>query len=1125
MKGSSHLSNISQRTAHFSTKKRLLLGFLLKKGLRSFPLSFAQERLWFLDQWEPGSSIYTIPAAMRLKGHLNMPALKQSLNEIMQRHESLHTTFATIEGQAVQVIAPALQLSLVQIDLVRLRESEREAVVQALIAEEASCPFDLAKGPLIRTHLLQLGESEQILLLTLHHIISDGWSMNIFIRELGALYGAFSQGNPSPLPPLPIQYADFTLWLRDWLQGEVLDSQLAYWEQQLDGAPTVLELPMSRPRPIRQTFQGTSLNFMLPLSLAEKLKTLSRQEGTTLFMTLLATFQTLLFRYTRQEDILVGTPIANRNYPEVEGLIGFFVNMLVIRTNLPGNPRFREILQQVREVCSDAYAHQDLPFEHLVEALHLERDPRHSPLFQVVFQLQNTPTETLKLPGLVLSPVRIETGTAKFDINVNMVETKRGLQGTLEYNRDLFAEDDIQGLLEHWRILLEGVATDPDTRVENLPLLPEDERRQILVEWNATRRNRPPDLSIHELLEAQTQRTPEKVAAIFGDEQLTYSELNRQANQLARYLQAQGGEPESLVGLLDERGNNLLVAILSVFKTGGAYLPLDPDDPPARLHQILGKSNCSLLLTTRKFAPMLETLPAGRSPHILYWEDIPWQELAEDKLPDCTRPEHLAYVTYTSGSTGAPKGAMIEHRGMLNHLYAKIKDLCLTEADTVAQTASQCFDISVWQFLAALLVGGQVHIFAEKAAHDLVHLLAEFEKNQITIFETVPSLLETMIESIENGDVARPELGAVRWFISTGETLTPELCRRWLELYPHIPVLNAYGATECSDDVTHYPIYQPPPATVLRIPVGRPVDNMQQYVLDPHLAPVPIGVHGEVYFGGVAVGRGYLADPQRTAEAFIADPFSGEPGARLYKTGDLARYLPDGNLDFLGRIDQQVKVRGFRIELGEIEAVLREHSSIRDAVVLTHETQPGNKQLVAYVVANSHPAPNELRSLLREKLPAYMVPAVFIQLEAMPLTSNGKVDRHALPEPGVAAQGPAAPSVAPRTPIEKMLTDIWANLLSIEPPGIYDDFFELGGHSLLATQLVSRIRDALQVEISLRDLFEFPSVADLAEVILQKLGEQVDSEMLVVLDQLSQNEDNDIHLSEDVAFEKGNAHE
>ena len=1127
MKGLCQLSDVSQHTAHLSTNKRALLELLLKKGPRSFPLSFSQERLWFLDQWEPGSPVYNIPAALHLKGRLDTAALKQSLNEIVQRHEVLRTTFAASEGQAVQVIAPVLQLPLLQIDLTGLRESEREVTIQALVTQEARRPFDLARGPLLRASLLQLGESEHVLLFTLHHIVSDGWSMNVFIRELSALYAAFSVGDPSPLPPLPIQYADFALWSREWLQGEVLDSQLAYWKQQLDGAPTILELPTGRPRPAVQTFRGAHQSFVLPKSLSEKLKTLSRQEGVTLFMTLLATFQTLLFRYTGQEDILVGTPIANRNYPEVEALIGFFVNMLVMRTNLSGNPRFRELLQRVREVCSGAYAHQDLPFERLVEALQLERDLRHSPLFQVVFQLQNTSTETLELPGLTLSPVRIEAATAKFDLNVNIVEKKQGLQGVLEYNTDIFDEDSIRCLLGHWQILLEGIATDPDTRVENLPLLTAAEQRQLLVEWNATQKDYAQDCCVHELFEAQVKRTPEKVAVIFGNERLTYSELNRQANQLAHYLQAQGVGLESLVGLLNERGNDLLVAILAVFKAGGAYLPLDPDDPPTRLRQLLERSNCNFLLTTRKFAPVLTAMSPGEFPQILYSEDLPLQRLAEINLPACATPHHLAYVTYTSGSTGVPKGAMIEHRGMLNHLYAKIKDLHLTETDRVAQTASQCFDISVWQFFAALLVGGQVHIFADEATHNLIHLLAELERTQITIFETVPSLLEIMIEAIENGKVVRPDLERIRWLISTGEALAPELCRRWLEIYPHIPILNAYGATECSDDVTHYPIYQPLAATVLRIPVGRPVDNMRQYVFDRHLAPVPIGVCGEVYFGGVGVGRGYLGDPQHTAEVFIADPFGSEPGARLYKTGDLARYLPDGNLDFLGRIDHQVKVRGFRIELGEIETALREHPSIRDTVVLTHEAQPGNKQIVAYVVARLHPAPspNELRSFLKEKLPNYMFPSTFILLEAMPLTSNGKVDRHALPEPGITAFVPATNFVAPRTPVEKMLADIWASILALELVGIYDNFFELGGHSLLATQLVSRVRDTFLVELPLRNLFEAPTVADLAEIIIQRLAEQVDSEMLVVLEKLSQDEEQAILPSENSVSKKGSASE
>ncbi len=1064
-------------------------------------LSFAQQRLWFLDQWEQGSSFYNMPIALLLTGQLDTKALERSLNEIVQRHEALRTTFVAMEGRPVQVIAPVLSLPLSVVDLSWLSEGEQEAERRRLVSAEAQWPFDLSRGPLIRNTLLRLAEEAHVLLLTLHHSVSDGWSIGVLFRELAALYDAHVNRKPSPLPELPIQYADFALWQRGWLQGEVLETQMAYWRHQLEGI-SILELPTDRPRPAIQTYRGARYTFVLPKALSEGLKALSRREGVTLFMTLLAAFATLLSRYSGQDDLVVGSPIANRTHTQIEGLIGCFFNTLVLRCALSGNLTFQQLLGQVRETTLGAYAHQDLPFEKLVEELQPERSLSHAPLFQVVFAFQNVPIEMPKLPGVTLRLLEVESNTARLDLLLSLEDDEQGLRGTFEYNTDLFNTTTIARMKGHYQGLLENIVAHPEQHFRALPLLTEAERQQLLVDWNATQANYPRESCVQELFEAQVARTPEAVAVVCEGEQLTYRELNRRANRLAHHLRAVGVGPEVLVALLAERGGDFLVAILAVFKAGGAYLPLDPLHPATRLHQVLECSSTGLVLITTEFSPVLDQVQAhmlpGLRPRVLSLEALLHEAQGEENLPVITTPDHLAYVIYTSGSTGIPKGVMIEHRGMLNHLYAKIKDLDLTAADIVAQTASQCFDISVWQFLAPLLVGGRVQIFPDSVAHDPVQLLGRVEEQGVTILETVPSLLRAILEELDSSEAGCPGLTALRWLIPTGEALAPDLCRRWLTFYPRVPLLNAYGPTECSDDVTHFPIFQPPPAEVIHTPIGQPIANTQLYVLDEMLEPLPVGVYGELYVGGIGVGRGYLRDPLRTAESFIADPFSSEPGARLYKTGDVARYLSDGNIEYLGRIDHQVKIRGFRVELGEIESVLKQYPAVREAVVVAREDMPGEKRLAAYVVLypDQSVAGQELRGFLKEQLPEYMVPSAFIEMEALPLTTSGKVDRQALPVPEGDRPDLVGAYVAPRTWVEEELAEIWAAVLKLDRVSIHDNFFEVGGHSLLATQVLSRVRSTFLLELPLRSLFETPTVAGLAEAIMKKAFEQEDSEVL-----------------------------
>jgi len=1092
------------------------------------PLSFAQQRLWFLDQLAPGNLFYNIPMAVRLTGELDVEALEQSLNEILRRHEVLRTTFRAEGGKPVQIIAPELPLPLLVEDLSHLPETEREAEADRLVQEEARRPFDLSQGPLLRARLLKLGDEEHIAVVTMHHIISDGWSMEVFIRELAALYEAFSQGRPSPLPELHIQYADFACWQREWLQGEVLERQLAYWKEQLRARPLMLDLPTDRPRPAVQSWRGATERFALPAELSKKLRALSREEGATLFMTLLAAFQTLLYRYTGQEDVSVGTAIANRNRTEIEGLIGFFVNTLVMRTNLSGEPGFREVLKRVREVALGAYAHQDLPFEMLVEALQPERDLSHTPIFQAAFALQNTPMETLELPGLTLSPLDVDSGTAKFDLTLVMAEGPDGLSGAVEYNTDLFDTTTIRRMVGHFQTLLTGIVDDPEQSISHLPLLTEREQQQLLVDWNATALATPTDRCAHELFEDHVARRPEAVAVTFEGQTLTCQELNRRANQLAHYLQKLGVGPEVLVGISTDRSLEMVVGVLGILKAGGAYLPLDPTYPQERLAFMQEDARVSVLLTQ---SHLLERLGVNRKTQNVKRDtqyairnticlDTDWEVIAQE--PDTNpvsnvTPDNLAYVIYTSGSTGKPKGTMLSHQGLSNLTEAQRRAFDIREGSRILQFSPLSFDASVWETFMALANGATLCLGRQEvlaSGRELVRMLREERVTNVTLPPSVLSVLPT------------EELPQLETVISAGEACSAELVARWAS---GRDFFNAYGPTETTVCASMYLCADQEPEGP---PIGRPIANTELYVLDKNLQPVPIGVPGELYIGGTGVARGYLNRPELTAERFVPDPFTpsaspphrkgeGGMGARLYKTGDLVRYRTDGNIEFLGRIDHQVKVRGFRIELGEIETVLEQHPGLRESVVIAREDVPGDKRLVAYVVPKDERPKTEdkgpsslvgkLRTFLKEKLPDYMVPSVFVVLEALPLSPSGKVDRQALPAPDGARPALEREYVPPRTPVEKELAEICAELLGVEQVGVYDSFFELGGHSLLATQFISRVREAFDVEVSLRTLFEHPTVAELAERIERlKQAEQAQvgkiAEMLKKVKHLSEDE-------------------
>ena len=1047
------------------------------------PLSFAQQRLWFLDQFEPGSVVYNIPVAVRLTGPLKVAALEWSLNEVVRRHDVLRATFPTVDGQPYQVICPALPLREVQgqlvtlsvVDLRELPEVEREAEARRLATAEAQRPFDLARGPLVRTAVLQLGDEDHILLLTMHHIVSDSWSTGLLFQELSVLYEAFFTHSPSPLPELALQYADFARWQRQWQQGEVLEQQLSYWKQRLGDTLPVLELPSDRPRPTKQTFRGATHSLTLPSSLSESLKALSWQEEVTLFMTLLTTFQTLLYRHTGQDDIVVGMPIVGRNRVEIGRLIGSLANTLVLRTNLAGNPSFRELLGRVREVVLGADAHQDLPFEKLVEKLQPEGDVIHTPLFQVMFQLSNGPAEPLQLSGLKVHNFEFDSGIAKCDVSLEVIEKAAGLCCRFEYNSDLFGAATITRMGGHLQTLLEAIVADAGQSIARLPLLTETERQQLLIEWNTDQAEDEDGkyMFVHQLFEVQVRRMPDAVAVVFEDEQLTYGELDRRANQLAHHLQALGVGPDVCVGICMERSPELVGAILGILKAGGACVPLDPAYPLERLTFMLEDIQAPVIVTQER---LLTLLSGYRTQAVCLdkgWERIA-QESTEPPVSHVTS-NNLAFVFYTSGSTGRPKAVLRPHgrRGVQRSWEQETYQL--TEDDRHLLKSPIGFTLLSMEVFWPLLSGAQLIIARPGGEQDTAYLVKLMARYGITIVSLVPSLLRVLLEEpgIKN-------CGCLRHVICFGEPLPTKLQERFFtRLTAELSVF--YGTTE-APSATFWQCKRDDAQRVVGI--GRRQPNKQIYVLDSYLQPVPIGVLGELHIGG-RLALGYLNRPELTAEKFISNPFSREPGARLYKTGDFARYLPDGNLEFLGRADQQVKIRGVRVELGEVEAVLVQHPALREAVVLAWEDESGDTRLAAYVVADQHPRPSirELRNFVEQRLPHYMVPSAFVLLDALPLTPHGKLDGHALPAPDHDKPEQGKTFVAPRTPVEEEVARIWAEVLELPQVGIYDNFFELGGHSLKATQIISRLRHTLQVELPLRTIFEEPTVEGLAGVL------------------------------------------
>ncbi|MEE1936596.1 amino acid adenylation domain-containing protein [Pseudomonas sp. 148P] len=1045
-------------------------------------LSHAQQRMWFLWQFDPQSPAYNLPVSVGLNGPFDMAALERAFAVLVERHESLRTTFAQDGEQAIQCVAESGSVDITLRDLSALPEAQQWLAAREAMASEALTPFDLQQGPLFRVRVLRLAAQQHVLLLTLHHIITDGWSMGVLIDECLACYDALVTGKPVELAPLSIQYRDYALWQRAWLDAGEQARQLAYWRAHLGDEHPLLELPTDRPHPQLPSQQGKCLEIDLDSSLLKNLQGLAQQQGVTLFVVLLASFKALLHRYSGQRDIRVGGLIANRTRSETEGLIGFFVNTQVLRSEVLPDSRFDALLQTVRQTALGAQAHQELSFDAIVDGLQIPRSQNRNPLFQVMFNhrpLVNAIQGRQLACGLTVAGLSAEQlgedqrpQAAGSDLMLETSGEGEQLKASFTYATDLFDEATVRRMAGHWRTLLGGICANPRARIDQLPLLGDEEQAFLTRGCNHSAREYPLGRSYVAQFEERVAAQPERIAVSSLDQQQSYATLNARANRLGHALIAAGAGFDQPIALLAERGPDLLGMIVGSFKAGAGYLPLDPALPNQRLSGVIGQSGAPVLVCSAECAAQARELIADNpGVQLLVWEQVQ-QSDAITNPGRYSAPDNLAYVIFTSGSTGLPKGVMVEQRGMLNNQLSKVPYLDLSDKDVIAQTASQSFDISVWQFLAAPLFGARVDIVPNDIARDPQALLAHVVEQGITVLESVPSLIQGLLAE------ERVNLDGLRWMLPTGEAMPPELARQWLLRYPQIGLVNAYGPAECSDDVAFFRVDLAATESTY-LPIGTPTDNNLIYLLDDALELVPLGAVGELCVAGTGVGRGYVSDTRRTVPVFVPNPF-GAPGERLYRTGDLARRRVDGVLEYVGRADHQVKIRGYRIELGEIETRLLEQPAIRETVVLDIEG-PQGKQLAAYLTLRSELDVDSLKAALKAHLPDYMVPTFFIPLDAMPLTPNGKLDRKALPQPD--ASQAQARYMAPVTDIEQQLAAIWAEVLKIERVGLNDSFFELGGHSLLAAQMVARIKKHLGVSLPLRTLFEQPLLSQLAAAV------------------------------------------
>jgi len=1042
------------------------------------PLSSAQQRLWVLDQLAPGNCWYNVTRTARIEGPLDENLLAAALDRVVARHESLRTTFVSLDGQPFQKVWPSSGVALSIQSLETLTPPEREPAALARALADAETPFQLAAGPLVRGLLLRLSPEHHVLHLTAHHIVTDGWSMELLFQELSAFYEAGATGSAPSLAPLSFQYADFCLWQRNWLESDRARSQMSHWAERLRGAAQ-LDLPLDRPRPPLPTFGGAHRTKVLPGPLLEGLTAVARRENATLFMVLLSAFEVFLYRHSGQDDVSVATPIAGRTLPELEPLIGFFVNTLVLRGDLSGNPSFREVVRRVRETALDSYAHQDVPLEKLVETLRPQRHLAQNPLAQTLFVLQNAPSSALRLSGADVTPIDLVTRTARFDLELHARETSEGLSCMLIGALDLFEEDTLDRLLERYETLLHSLAERPDAPIGTLDILPAAERRTLL-DWNRSERDYRTGRQLQEFLELQARRMPEAPALEFEGSRLTYGELNGRANQFARHLRGLGVGPDVLVGICLERSLEMVVALLGVLKAGGAYVPLDPAYPSERLAFMLEDAQIRVLVTE---ARLEKNLPVSPEVHLCLLDreaDMIAKEPGTD-LEVVGSPENTAYVIYTSGSTGKPKGVLVTHANVDRLLTATEHWFGFDERDVWTLFHSYAFDFSVWEMWGALRYGGRLVVVPQLTARSPEAFHELLARSGVTVLNQTPSAFRQLIAA----DASSSTELSLRLVIFGGEALEPGMLRPWFERHGDTrpQLVNMYGITETTVHVTYDPVRRIDAEQPTVSVIGRAIPDLQVYVLDRHFGLCPIGVPGEIHVAGAGVARGYLRRPQLTAERFVPNPFGA---GRLYRSGDLGRYRGDGRIEYLGRIDHQVKIRGHRIEPGEIETVLSQHPGVSEAVIVAREDADENRRLIAYIVGGETvPSISELRSFLKRTLPEYMIPSLFIPLERLPLTPSGKVDRKALPAPDQARPELEGAFTAPETPIEHRLAEIWSQILRIERVGRNDNFFDLGGHSLLATQLISRIRDQFAVELPLRLLFQFPTVAELAEAVSQ----------------------------------------
>lgn len=1054
------------------------------------PASFAQQRLWFLDRLEPGSAVYNIPLSLRLRGALDLSALQAALNEIVRRHEILRTTFALENDEPVQIVHPFAPLTLVVTNL----EGEPPETVRARLSAELGRGFDLSAGPLLRLGLLRLDDREHVLVMTVHHIVFDGWSREVWFAELAALYEAYVRGKPSPLPEPTIQYADYAVWQREWLRGEALERELEFWRQQLAGAPPLLELVSDHPRPAVQSYRGARMSFTIAAETVAALERQSRSADASLFMTLLAAFQVWVYRTTGQNDIVLGAPIANRNRHEIERLIGFFVNTLVLRNRVDGAETFRAHLERVRKTALDAYAHQDVPFEKLVETLQPARTLSYAPLAQVAINYLQPGESAPRFGDLRAEWAPGENHTAKLDLTLNLTRTSDELGGSLlrgsvEYSTDLYEPETIARLVAQWQTLLESIAADPTVPIDKLPLLTACERTQILHDWNDISAEYP-QLTLTEWFEQQVARAPGATALVFGPERLSYCEVNARANQLARYLRARGVGAESPVGVMLERSPNLVITLLAILKAGGAYVPLDPAYPPARLEHMLNDARPVLVVTVTKHLALLDDANSKSVCIDRDAVDIARESAENPGLP--ISPDDLAYILYTSGSTGEPRGVMGLHRGAVNRIAWMQRVYPFLPGDVGCFKTSLNFVDSVAEFLAPLSHGIPLVIVPDGTVRDpnlLVSLLAQERVSRLTL---VPSLLRVLV----NSSVDFAALENLRLWVCSGEAIDAELARAFYKKMPHATLLNLYGSSEASADSTWFEI--PRDWQGQNIPIGRPLANTQVYILNDALEPCPARVAGEIYVGGVGLARGYWNQPALTAECFVPNPFRA--GETLLKTGDRGRCLPDGVIEYLGRRDRQIKLRGMRVEPGEIETALRTHPLVRDAAVVAADDVGTGTRLVAYVVSDESGdgLAQALRAHLAARLPAHMMPASFVMTDSLPHTPSGKVDTRALRETQAGVGARSAAPIAPRDAAETRLQAIWQRVLKREQVGIADDFFELGGHSLLAIVLFNEIENEFKKRLPVATLFQAPTIAQLAPLLRQEVKPHVWSPLVPI---------------------------